>query len=75
LRPRNIQKRALLWTNRFNDGLGNANDHPAAVVVDSSGNVFEAGTGHNNFTTIKYSAAGTAFWTNVYSGPGNAAVD
>jgi uncharacterized delta-60 repeat protein len=63
---------ALLWTNRFNDGLGNGNDSPAAVMVDSSGNVFVAGTGRNNYTTIKYSAAGIAFWTNIYSGLGNA---
>lgn len=62
---------APLWTNRFNDGLGNGGDIPAAVLVDGSGNLFVAGTGHNNYTTIKYSPAGTALWTNVYSGPGN----
>jgi hypothetical protein len=63
-----------LWTNRYN-GLGNSHDEPSAMAADGSGNVFVTGrsvpsVGGSDYTTIKYSGAGIALWTNYYSGPG-----
>ncbi len=64
-----------LWTNRYN-GPGNTNDSASSVAVDANGNVFVtghsigAGTG-SDYTTITYSATGTALWTNRYNGPVN----
>jgi Immunoglobulin I-set domain./Beta-propeller repeat. len=51
-----------LWTNRYSDAS------PAAVAVDSGGNVFVCG-GSGDYVTIKYSSAGTPQWTNHYHGP------
>jgi hypothetical protein len=57
-----------LWTNRY-DGPGHNVDHPAAIAVDKTGNVFV--TGHSvgstfelEYTTLAYSGAGVGLWTN-----------
>ncbi len=64
-----------LWTNRHN-GPGNGYDAATALGLDRSGNVYVSGYvrgagGNYDFTTLKYSNAGTALWTNRYNGPGN----
>jgi hypothetical protein len=63
-----------LWTNRYN-GPGNNSDEARAVAVDGSNNVIVTGysigsEGTAAYTTIQYSSAGVALWTNRYSGPG-----
>ncbi len=63
---------AALWTNSY-AGLGNGDDVPTAVGVDANDNVFVAGystgpSGSSDLTTIAYSAAGLALWTNKYNG-------
>lgn len=61
-----------LWTNRYN-GPGNTTDTAIAIVTDASSNVVVTGytttAGLHDWTTIKYSAAGTPLWTNQYNGP------
>jgi hypothetical protein len=62
-----------LWTNYYNEP-GNSADVPNAVAVDGSGNVYATGysTGigtDRDCTTIAYSSAGLALWTNRYNGP------
>jgi uncharacterized delta-60 repeat protein len=64
-----------LWTNRYN-GPGNSSDQASAMAVDTSGNVFVTGysygsSGNDDYTTIRYSNAGVALWTNRYNGPAN----
>ena len=64
-----------LWTNRYN-GPGNDDDEPSALAVDASDNVYvtgsSAGSGSGlDILTIKYSAAGTALWTNRFNSTGN----
>jgi len=54
---------APLWTNRYDRALA-----AHAIVVDSTGNVYVAGSG---YTTLAYSSAGVPLWTNRY-GDGNA---
>jgi hypothetical protein len=66
-----------LWTNRYN-GPANGYDGAYAVAVDSSGNVVVTGGSHGgatgyDYSSIQYSSAGTALWTNRYNGPGNGA--
>jgi hypothetical protein len=69
-----------LWTNRHS-GPGNTYDGANAIAVDGSGKVYvtggSAGSGGTyDYTTIAYTSAGMALWTNRYSGPqgsGNAA--
>src|SRR6516164_1082461 len=60
-----------LWTNRF-DGPADGYDQANGLAADSSGNVIVTGyitvtNGHSAFGTIKYSSAGAALWTNVFS--------
>jgi hypothetical protein len=68
-----------LWTNIYKDSTGGV-QAPAgghALALDSSGNIYVAGssfnslTGSNDFLTLKYSAAGVPLWTNFYNGPDN----
>ncbi len=64
-----------LWTNLFNfTGFGD--DSAAALAADTSGNVYVTGymtddEGFENYATVKYSGAGAALWTNIFSGTGN----
>ncbi|MBI5773448.1 MAG: cadherin domain-containing protein, partial [Verrucomicrobia bacterium] len=66
----------LLWSNRHN-GTGNNSDQPAAIAVNSSGNVFVTGYAHNgtdnDFATVAYSSAGALLWSNVFNGAANGA--
>jgi hypothetical protein len=64
-----------LWTNRYN-GPGNNYDFAKAIAVDNADGVFVTGysTGSGSsydFSTIKYSNAGVAVWTNRYNGAAN----
>lgn len=65
-----------LWTNRYN-GPANSQDSAWAVAVDRNGNVFVTGESYAgigeccDYTTIKYSNAGSTLWTRRYNGPGN----
>jgi uncharacterized delta-60 repeat protein len=72
--PRQAQGQVAVetWVQRYN-GPGNAGDHPAAVTVDTNGNVFMTGhstgsDGSYDYTTIKYSGAGAPMWTNHFTG-------
>jgi uncharacterized delta-60 repeat protein len=63
-----------LWTNGY-DGVASTDDFAIGLAVDGSSNVFVTGysvnnsDGSANFTTVAYSGAGVALWTNVYFGP------
>jgi len=62
------------WTVRYN-GIGNGNDIPHALVVDSIGNVYVtgeslAGDGYVDCLTIKYNTNGVEQWTARYNGIG-----
>ena len=65
----------LLWSN-FSNRQVDFNS-PAAIAVDSSGNVFVTGQAGRNFfdgksgdyATIAYSSTGVPLWTNRYNGP------
>jgi hypothetical protein len=64
-----------LWTNRYN-GPANNSDLAKAVAVNTSGNVFVTGysmTSSNtyHYSTIAYSGAGVALWTNRNHGAGS----
>jgi hypothetical protein len=65
-----------LWTNHY-DGVATSLNQAHALAVDSSGNVFVTGesaldtNSQYHYATIKYSGAGVALWTNLYSGPAN----
>jgi uncharacterized delta-60 repeat protein len=64
-----------LWTNRYN-GPANNSDLAKAVTVNTSGNVFVTGysrTSSNtyHYSTIAYSGAGVALWTNRNHGAGS----
>lgn len=64
-----------LWTNRYN-GYGTGDAVANSLAADASGKVFVTGysrgaTLTDDFTTIAYSSAGLALWTNRFDGPGN----
>ena len=57
------------WTNFYN-GVGNGNDQPIGIAIDSSFSVIVAGNsidanGHNKCVIIKYTSSGSPVWTNV----------
>src|SRR6266542_1736839 len=63
------------WVARYN-GTGNGYDEAKAVSVDSSGNVYVAGTSLglgtlNDYATIKYDSAGQQQWVALYNDPDN----
>src|SRR5439155_29457 len=63
------------WVARYN-GPGNGVDRPAAIPIDTSGNVYVTGTRlgsdtGNDYTTIKYDSAGQEVWVARYNGPAN----
>ncbi|MEI6945598.1 SBBP repeat-containing protein [Paraflavisolibacter sp. H34] len=67
---------SLKWTKRY-DGPLHGDDAPVAVAVDGSGNVYVSGispgtASGEDYTTLKYDAAGNLLWTARYDGPGNA---
>jgi uncharacterized delta-60 repeat protein len=69
---------AQQWTTTY-DGAGTNDDIVQAIDLTSSGEVLITGYSdasstaliQNNIVSIKYSATGTALWTNVYSGTAN----
>jgi hypothetical protein len=60
----------LLWARHFN-GSANADDIPCGLAVDSSGNVYVAGTVDytalqtSNMAVAKYNSAGVLIWDNL----------
>jgi hypothetical protein len=64
-----------VWIARHN-GVADSADGANDVVVDSSGNVYIAGSSWfpgsgNDIVTIKYDVSGDTIWTRRYSGSGN----
>jgi hypothetical protein len=64
-----------LWTRRYH-GPSSSDDLPAAIAVDSSGNVFVTGSspgtaGNNDYATVAYSGTGVSLWTRRYNGADN----
>lgn len=65
-----------IWLSRYN-GPASYDDSPAAVLVDSKGSVYVAGTSSGtdsgpDYITVKYNSKGEQVWNARYNGPGNA---
>jgi len=63
-----------VWTNRY-PGSTNFSDSVRSIAVDAADNIYVAGESAgsspaNDIITIKYSASGTALWTNRYNRSG-----
>jgi uncharacterized delta-60 repeat protein len=63
-----------VWVARYN-GPSNKVDKAAALVLDSSTNIFVTGSsevtsGHSEYATIKYNSAGVQLWAQRYNWPG-----
>ena len=68
---------AELWRNFYNHGSGN--DHPNAIAVDASGNIFITGKCDvdpllpiaYDMVTVAYNAGGSQQWATPFNGSGN----
>jgi hypothetical protein len=63
--PLIVEAQVPVWTNVYN-GIA------AGIALGPDGTIYVAGYA-GNYSTIKYSQAGTALWTNTYNGPTNVA--
>jgi uncharacterized delta-60 repeat protein len=65
-----------LWVARYN-GPANSDDEACGLAVDTSGNVYVAGSsvrasnGNRDYTTVKYNTNGNELWVAQYAGSGN----
>jgi uncharacterized delta-60 repeat protein len=63
------------WASTYN-GPGNADDKANTLALDSSNNVYVAGSSLGSgsgldYATVKYNSSGTQQWASRYNGPGN----
>jgi hypothetical protein len=64
----------MLWTHSYHGPVEFADEQPNALAVDASGNtyvtgvVLAAGTGNQDYLTIKYSSDGVPTWLRTYNG-------
>jgi len=63
------------WVARY-DGAEHQHDYPVAIKLDKAGNVYVTGSSRdypeNDFSTVKYDAAGVEQWVARFNGPGDA---
>ena len=63
------------WVQRYN-GIGNGEDRANSIAIDNNSNIYVTGVSIgnstlNDYTTIKYNAAGDSQWVQTYNGTGN----
>lgn len=58
-----------LWVQRFG-AVGNDQESPVAIVVDSQGNSYVTGEGEDSYLTLKYDVGGKLLWERRYQPPG-----